>query len=179
MVFKKKTHDFSHFFERQADFAKKLQEKIASKRALQEENSNFKPVINKTSSILVDCSSSPLLHNKKLKKVCENTVFDAEKQENNYSKYNFSPLINTKSKKIGRVSSLESLAYDFSKQKIKEKKIEKINKDVIENCTFSPDLITKQKFSYVKSNYNQNENIIDKIKAAEKEKKEKHQSQKF
>jgi hypothetical protein len=175
----RKPYNHTPFLNRQAAY----QDKINNKRKQNSQELDFRPVINRNSAIMAENSRSPKSISKKMKKLSDDNIKKINKQnqirENFYSKFDFSPEINHKSKKIGRVSSLDDLACNAYKQRIKDKKIEKMMKEDNENCTFKPQITSKKKFTYLKSPYNQHREIIQEIEMRENTRKQKNRSIKY
>ena len=171
-------YNFSEFHQRQKKFLDKKQKNSESTLRDTNKNCNFSPNLNRNSVIIVESSNSPQPLLEKMKKLSDDNVNKLNTQnrvrENFYSQFNFSPNINTLSKQIGRTPSVESLTSNSQKHKIRERQQEVIEKDMIENCTFSPDIISKNKFLHVNSSYNQTQNILINIEKEAKEKNDKN-----
>lgn len=168
---KREFHNFNDFYKRQHEFLSKKQEKLSINQC----EYNFKPNINRNSMIIVESSNSPKPLLEKLKKLSENNLEKLKSQkeirENFYSQFSHSPEINNYSKNIGKPTDFNNLVENLSKKTMREKKQEGIFKEVMENCTFSPDIVSR-KVKNVNSSYGQTERILQNIEKQAKIKRE-------
>ena len=152
----------NEFINRQNQFREKAQENLRKQIESKEKEFNFTPVINKTSSILVETSNSPKTLMQKVRKLSDGNLDKVRKietiRENFYSQFSHSPEINEKSQKIGRTSSIERLT-QTNKDKLNAKRIEEVQMQDLNNCTFYPNVQVAKQFRYVKSCYRQDSDI--------------------
>ena len=178
---KRNHYDFTDFFNRQNNYSNNKQNSTKKSQQNTEAEYNFKPAINRNSSIIVETLTPPRSQLEKLKRLSDNNAEKLKNQHNiregYFSQFNYSPDINENSRRIGRVSSLDNLATNTSKINIRKIKEDMLNKDVIENCTFSPDIISKNYYNLnIKSTYDQNSKIMKNIKDNIKAKNEKNKA---
>ena len=149
------------FLKRQEIYEKIKKAKL--KKNILDSNTNytFKPEINSTSNILAKCNPERFTENssdkycrlyeyaQKMKQKKEKLINDINSQ------YNFVPKINELSKYICKKSEKDELN---SKNKNKNKKVEKGEK-----YDFKPQIIGNNKYKKIKSNYINDENILNRI----------------
>lgn len=87
----------------------------------------------------------------------------AKRQEDYYSKFNFEPSINPISKYLARVPDIDELAYNPKSQLKKKFKAQERNDELLQNCTFKPNINSSKKYSSVCSRYSKDADIIQEI----------------
>ena len=151
------------FLERQKMYENLKKEKLEKKIIKNKNNYTFKPEINSNSDLLVKCN--PDRYGEKLNDKYSRLYEDAqrikikkEKLENELNnKYDFVPKINELSKYIGRKPGIEELNY------IQENKINnKMNKKE-EEYDFKPQMYNNNKYKNIKSNYKNDNNMLERI----------------
>ena len=168
------------FLERQrlnAEKQKARREEIRAKAGAAEQ-CTFKPVVDRTSSIIVE--SMPERSNEteadRLKRLYTGeTAFKgkgkAKAEQAIYSEVTFEPQINPISKTLGRSASLSELAYNASKAQEKKQQAEQRVAERERDCTFQPQLYRSDLFGHVESAYGQSKDVMRKIHEEEHTKK--------
>lgn len=173
----------SEFLNRQASHSERAAEKLKEQTEEKYKNFNFTPSINKTSSIIVETCVTPMTLMQKSRKLSDGNLEKMKKQEmareSYYAQFRHSPEINENSRKIGRSSSINQLADDSGKEKLRIKRIEELFKEDSQNCTFRPEIGSSKQFRYVQSGYKQNEDIMKNIEKNLTERREKSKEIKF
>ena len=149
------------FLKRQEKYEKIKKEKLKKNILDRNTNYTFKPEINSTSNILAKYNPERFTENssdkysrlyeyaQKMKQKKEKLINDINSQ------YNFVPKINEISKYICKKPEKDELN---SKRKNKNNMVEKIEK-----YDFKPQIIGNNKYKKIKSNYKNDENILDRI----------------
>ena len=162
---REKSQDYE-FLDRQIRCKEKAVESLKKKRENKEKEFGFTPVVNKNSLILVESSNSPKNFEQKVRKLSEGNLDKVKKidmiREKFYSQFRYSPEINSKSQKIGRVSSVERLT-QTNKEKINAKRIEGFEIQDLKNCK---NFQGGKQFRYVKSCYRQGSDISANIESS-------------
>lgn len=167
------------FYERQEILAMKYRVKKEEKLAKleYEEQCTFKPKINTSSKILIDQDAvrkSETLEEKAKRlsevdmKIKEEKI--AKRQEDYYSKFNFEPNINPISKYLARIQNLDELAYNPKSQLKKKFKSHERQQELLQDCTFKPNINSKRKFSNVSSKYSKDADILQEIQEQKRRK---------
>lgn len=154
------------------DIKRERQNRISQKAP--KEECTFKPKINLTSDILVRTNTSRIAENKydRLYEDYKKIQNRKEQLESFYNaQYDFKPKINELSRFIGREPTVNNLYTTDSKNVSTMSKKTNITYD--EECTFQPKLNTNSKYDHVKSNYKNDEAILNRINEEVKSKNEK------
>ena len=163
------------FLKRQEKYEKIKKEKL--KRNIIDSNTNytFKPEINSTSNILAKCNPERFSENnsdkynrlyeyaQKMKQKKEKLINDINSQ------YNFVPKINELSKYIGKKHEKDELNSKNNKNSKNKNNIGEKE----EKYDFKPQILSNNKYKNVKSNYKNDENILDRINEEVKNKNKK------
>jgi hypothetical protein len=154
----------SDFLQRQ----KALQEKIKSKREEMikriQSNYTFKPSIDQTSKYIADSNrdrSKDRLEERLNKDGRKKIELQAYLQQDYYSQFTYEPVINPISKKLARSSSLNEIAFNQNSKDAKKKVAEEKAAEIERKCSFTPKIITSDRFKNIDSRYKQTENISD------------------
>ena len=175
------------FLERQKIYEEIKKEKIEKKINKNNEKNNFdfKPKINLTSEILMKTNEQRIMENKndkfnRLYNDAQKIKERKEQLENFYNaQFDFKPKINELSKFIAK---------DFNNNNINNNNNSTIHSEYINNltknnfhnqnyideeCTFKPNIYKNNNYNYVKSNYKNDDGILDRITQEQKNKIEK------
>lgn len=148
----------------------------------QESGCTFAPEINLTSDIIMETDP------KRGKETVEERIKrlstkDAKKKEvikelleqEYYQNLDFKPKINKVSKTLAKTSSINELAYNKRGEEVKSLLEEKRAQEELRECTFQPNLMTREKpqFRHIESKYRSGEdNIAKMIKEEQDERQE-------
>ena len=171
---KNNTYEINDFLERQKIFENLKKEHIYKYKLINKDNNGrndeltFKPKINSTSDLIA--KSDPERKgediNDKYKRLYDEAEKIKEKKEqltNFYNaQYDFTPKINELSKIIGNLNNKKNLFNDTMNSTVISN-INKMKKEIDNECTFKPNIITNQKYNYIQSNYKFDDNISQKI----------------
>ena len=154
--------DTKDFLERQKELQKKI--KLKREQMLERLHSSytFKPSIDKTSQFITDSNkerSKDKLEERLNKDGQRKLELQAHLKEEHYSRYTYEPKINQISKKLGRSSSLNEIAYSNAAKEAKKKVAEEKAAEQERTCSFTPKINRKEKFKDIDSRYRQGENI--------------------
>ena len=166
------------FLERQ----KTLQENIKMKREQMIErlqsNYTFKPNIDKTSQYITDSNKERNKDNlaERLNKDGQKKMeLQAHLSREHYSKYTFEPRINPISKKLGRSSSLNEMAFANTSKESKKRVAEEKAAEQERKCSFTPKINNSENFKYINSHYKQGEQISQVISEQMSLKQQRHE----
>ena len=171
-----KTFNAKEFLDRQQEYqekSKKEKEELASKSTT---DLKFKPIINQNSSLIAFYKhnySQETLEDKiqrigKEAQMKKNQLQEKLHQEH-YSKYKFEPELNPLSRQLAKNSTMESYSEESRhKKKLKAQasvaQLEKL-------CSFSPRINSPKRFYGINSHYKQGEDILQRIKSTQGEKR--------
>ena len=159
------------FLERQKMYEDLRKKKLEKNKQNNNQDYTFKPEINSNSDLLVKCIPERFNENQfdkysRLYQDAQKIKIKKEKLENEINnKYDFTPKINELSKYIGRKP-------DFDELNIIHEKVQKIN-DKEEEYDFTPELYQNSKYKNIKSNYKNDQGILNRINEEMQNKKEK------
>ena len=159
------------FLERQKMYEDLRKKKLEKNKQNNNQDYTFKPEINSNSDLLVKCIPERFNENQfdkysRLYQDAQKIKIKKEKLENEINnKYDFTPKINELSKYIGRKP-------DFDELNIIHEKVQKID-DKEEEYDFTPELYQNSKYKNIKSNYKNDQGILNRINEEMQNKKEK------
>ena len=176
------------FLERQKIYEEIKKEKIEKKINKNNEKNNFdfKPKINLTSEILMKTNEQRIMENKndkfnRLYNDAQKIKERKEQLENFYNaQFDFKPKINELSKFIAKDINNNNNNFNNNNTTLQTDYINNLTKTnfhnqnyIDEECTFKPNIYKNNNYNYVKSNYKNDEGILDRITQEQKNKIEK------